>query len=679
MSTESSGRAGGPLEGLRVVEFAGLGPAPFAAMMLGDAGAEVLRIGRPGEPPTATRITERGRTAVELDLKQPAGRDRALELTAGADVLLEGFRPSVMERLGLGPAECCGLNPRLVYARMSGWGRTGPLAARAGHDINYLALSGALHSNARRHGPPMPPLNLVGDYGGGGMLMAFGVMAALFERASSGRGQVVDAAMLDGVNLLMCGVWSRVAAGRWHHEPGTNDIDTGAPNYNVYETSDGRYMAVGAVEKVFWKRAVAGLGLEPAELPDVSDETAWPYLRSVLADEFRKRPQSEWVAAFGEVDACVTPVLNLREAASDPHVQARGLMPTIGGVTHPAPAPTYSRSAVVAPLARDRAASDTPSGWHRGGRPPQPPGRQTPGEPEAGSRRANAFDAAQSVGGWTTLARNLGFTESPLWTADQRLIVASVSRGRLYEVFADGRPPTTVVETGGGPNGLSEDRHGTIWIAQNGGTAMPSRSSLPATPSLQALEAPTGAVRTFLEEPFSAPSDCTIGPDDRLWLTDPRDHHVDEQAQPGRIWAVDRETGAAELIADDVYFPNGIAFGPDDRLYVAESARGRILRYSRASDGWIRDRWTAELPSCVPDGVAVDPLGCVWVAGSVSDSILRISPGGRVLDEIPVFAGTLPTSICFVGADLQTLVVTAAGGGRVLAMPVPRLAGRAAA
>ncbi|GAA5165344.1 MULTISPECIES: CaiB/BaiF CoA transferase family protein [Amycolatopsis] len=327
-----------PLHGLRVVEFAGLGPAPFAAMMLADFGAEVVRIERPGAGP-AGGIVERGRHTVHLDLKSEPGRARAKELVASADVLLEGFRPGVMERLGLGPDVCLQLNPELVYGRMTGWGQTGPRADQAGHDINYLALTGALRSIARRGQAPVPPLNLVGDYGGGGMLLAFGVLAAL----RGGGGQVVDAAMVDGVSLLMSGVWNRAAVGRWSPEPGTNDIDTGAPFYDVYETADGEYMAVGSIEPQFYERLVRGLGLDPAQLPEQGDRSSWPATKKLFAEVFATRTRAEWTAVFEPLDACVTPVLSMAEAAADAHLTARGTLRTAGGRVEPAPAPRLSR------------------------------------------------------------------------------------------------------------------------------------------------------------------------------------------------------------------------------------------------------------------------------------------------------------------------------------------------
>ncbi|PXY23300.1 carnitine dehydratase [Prauserella coralliicola] len=331
----------GPLNGLRVVEFAGLGPAPFAAMLLADAGAEVVRIDRPGSD-RAGGILDRGRRTLHLDLKSDDGLARARELITSADVLVEGFRPGVMERLGLGPRACVELNPRLVYGRMTGWGQDGPLADKAGHDINYLAVTGALRSIARRGQAPVPPLNLVGDYGGGGMLLAFGLLAALRERDATGRGQVVDAAMIDGVSLLMSGIWQRVADGRWQPEPGTNDIDTGAPFYDVYETADGEYLAVGSMEPQFYERLVRALGLDPAQLPDQWDRESWPAIKKLFAEIFADRTRAEWAAVFEPLDACVTPVLSMTEAAADAHLAARSTLRVCGNRVEPAPAPRIS-------------------------------------------------------------------------------------------------------------------------------------------------------------------------------------------------------------------------------------------------------------------------------------------------------------------------------------------------
>jgi len=333
----------GPLRGLRVVEIAALGSAPFAAMMLADAGAEVLRINRPGQTTDDAGILGRGRTTLSLDLKDPCERDRALDAIDRADVLIEGFRPGVMERLGLGPDTCLGRNPALIYARMTGWGQDGPLADTAGHDLNYLALTGALRSIARQGEVPVPPLNLVGDYGGGGMLLVTGILAALYERVSSNVGQVVDAAMIDGTSLLMSGIWNRKATGNWSSEPGTNSIDSGAHFYNVYRTSDDAFMAVGSIEPQFYQRLLLGLGLADADLPAQQDRAQWPAMKDRFASIFRTKTREEWTVVFAELDACVSPVLTLDEAVTDPHMQFRNTL-IRGERVEPAPAPRYSRT-----------------------------------------------------------------------------------------------------------------------------------------------------------------------------------------------------------------------------------------------------------------------------------------------------------------------------------------------
>ncbi|HYH35420.1 MAG TPA: CaiB/BaiF CoA-transferase family protein [Nocardioides sp.] len=343
MSTPHREPADGPLAGVKVVEFAGLGPGPFAAMVLADAGADVIRIDRPTGPVDGGTLL-RGRPWLGLDLKAPDGLRTARELVHRADVLVEGFRPGVMERLGLGPQDCQEANPGLVYGRMTGWGQDGPRAREAGHDINYLALTGALRSIARRGQAPVPPLNLVGDYGGGGMVLAFGIVTALLERRRSGRGQVVDAAMVDGVSLLMTGIWSRAAQGRWSGEPGTNDIDTGAPFYDVYATADGEYMAVGSIEPQFWARLLQGLGIDPTALPGQWDRDRWPRTKQVIAAAFATRTRAEWTEVFASLDACVTPVLSLAEAPADAHLRSRGTLEQRPGGPEPAAAPRLDRT-----------------------------------------------------------------------------------------------------------------------------------------------------------------------------------------------------------------------------------------------------------------------------------------------------------------------------------------------
>ncbi|MEU1275534.1 CaiB/BaiF CoA-transferase family protein [Streptomyces sp. NPDC005799] len=332
----------GPLTGLRVVELAGIGPGPHAAMVLADLGADVVRVERPG---TAERdALLRGRRSVHADLKTEHGLDLVRRLVGKADVLVEGYRPGVAERLGIGPDDCLALNPRLVYGRMTGWGQDGPLASRAGHDLNYIALTGALHAIGRPGERPVPPLNLVGDFGGGSMLLLTGILAALWERERSGQGQVVDAAMVDGVSLLLQMVWAMRAQENWSDTRGTNILDGGAPYYDTYECSDGRYVAVGAIEPQFYAQLLSGLGLDPAELPDQTDRVGWPTLRSRIAESFHTGPRDHWVKVFADTDACVTPVLTFEEARRHPHLTARGTLTELDGVPQPAPAPRFSRT-----------------------------------------------------------------------------------------------------------------------------------------------------------------------------------------------------------------------------------------------------------------------------------------------------------------------------------------------
>jgi alpha-methylacyl-CoA racemase len=335
----------GPLVGIRVIELAGIGPAPFCAMMLADLGADVLRIDRPQASPSANpqlALLNRGRRSVLLDLKNPIAVDALLRLVDSADVLIEGLRPGVTERLGVGPDECVARNPRLVYARMTGWGQHGPLAATAGHDIGYLARTGALHALGHAGGPPQFPANLLGDFGGGGMLVAFGICAALIERARSGRGQVIDAAIVDGVASLLAMPWMMAAQGRWRDERGVNLLDGGAPWYDVYQGADGGWLAVGALEPQFYAALLAGLEL--TDVPDRDDPANWPHLRTTFTTRFRQRTRDQWVAVFAGTDACVEPVLSLDEARRDAHLVARETYVAPGGLTQPAPAPRFSRT-----------------------------------------------------------------------------------------------------------------------------------------------------------------------------------------------------------------------------------------------------------------------------------------------------------------------------------------------
>jgi alpha-methylacyl-CoA racemase len=356
---------GGPLAGLRVLELAGIGPGPHAAMILADLGADVVRIDRPvpGEAPVpnapALDYLLRGRRSVALDLKAPADRDRMFALVGAADVLLEGYRPGVTERLGIGPDECLAANPRLIYARMTGWGQDGPFAHTAGHDLNYISLTGALHAMGRPGERPAPPLNLVGDFGGGSMLVLVGILAALWERARSGQGQVVDAAMVDGVTLLSQMFWAFRPSGAWLDERGVNLLDGGAPNYDTYECADGRYVAVGALESKFWRAVLTGLGLDPDEIPDRNDPANWPDIRKRLTAVFASKSRDEWAAVFTGTDACVTPVLDWSEASAHPHVAARGTIIELDGVEQAAPAPRFSRTPLPTPKPPPRTGEHT--------------------------------------------------------------------------------------------------------------------------------------------------------------------------------------------------------------------------------------------------------------------------------------------------------------------------------
>ena len=348
------GTGAGPLHGLRVVELAGIGPGPHAAMILADLGADVVRIDRPSGAlalgdPDGPDPTLRGRRRVAADLKDPEGRETVLRLVERGDVLLEGYRPGVAERLGVGPADCHARNPRLVYGRITGWGQDGPMAGQAGHDINYLSLTGALHAIGRAGGRPTPPLNLVADLGGGSMLLLVGVLAALWEVRSSGRGQVVDAAMVDGASLLMQMVWAFRAQGHWSDEREANLLDGGTPHYDTYTCADGRHVAVGPLEARFYARFLDGLGLDPADLPDRDDPAAWPALRARFTTAFAGRPRDEWVAVFDGTEACVTPVLALGEVAGHPQIAARGTIVAPDGVPQAAPAPRFSRTPPTLP------------------------------------------------------------------------------------------------------------------------------------------------------------------------------------------------------------------------------------------------------------------------------------------------------------------------------------------
>lgn len=358
----------GPLTGLRAIELAGIGPGPHAAMVLADLGAEVVRVERPadgGEQPREQLL--RNRRVVAADLKDPGERDRVLDLIERADVLLEGFRPGTAERLGLGPDTCLERNPRLVYGRMTGWGQDGPLARRAGHDINYISLTGALHAIGRAGQRPVPPLNLVGDFGGGSMFLVTGILAALWERDRSGAGQVVDAAMVDGASVLTQMMWSLRGIGGWSDERGSNMLDGAAPYYDTYECADGRFVAVGALEPGFYAQLLDGLGLADADLPDRDDPENWPALRERFSAAFASRTRDEWARVFADTDACVTPVLAFGEASAHSHLAARGTVIERDGVEQAAPAPRFSRTAPGTPASPPDSTEDLDTvlaRWH---------------------------------------------------------------------------------------------------------------------------------------------------------------------------------------------------------------------------------------------------------------------------------------------------------------------------
>lgn len=341
----------GPLAGFRIIEMAGIGPAPFAATLLADMGAEVIRLDRqeatdlglPGREPKFD-VLHRGRRSLALDVKAAAGRDVVRKLAAKADALIEGFRPGVMERLGLGPDQLLAVNPRLVYGRMTGFGQDGPMAQSAGHDINYIALAGVLHAIGRKGAAPVPPLNLVGDFGGGGMFLAFGVLCGLLEAQKSGKGQVVDAAMVDGAAYLLAGIYGLYSQGAWKDERGVNFVDTGAPWYDVYQTKDGKWLSVGAIEQRFYAELIDKLGLAAAGLPKQHDRRGWPVLRERFAAAIAARTREEWERIFAGSDACVAPVLAMSEVEHHPHNVARATFVRRDGVLQPGPAPRFSRT-----------------------------------------------------------------------------------------------------------------------------------------------------------------------------------------------------------------------------------------------------------------------------------------------------------------------------------------------
>jgi alpha-methylacyl-CoA racemase len=345
----------GPLQGLRVLELTGLGPVPFAAMVLADLGADVLRIERTGIPVLPPgevdrrMVLTRGRPVVGVNLKEEQGIELVLRLLERSDILIEGFRPGVLERLGLGPDVCLARNPRLVFGRITGYGREGALAQEAGHDINYLSVAGVLDPIGRYGEPPVPPLNIVGDFGGGAMPLVIGVLAALMERERSGQGQVVDAAIVDGAALLATMVYEMRAHGQWSDERGTNLLDGGAPQYGAYETADGTYLSVGALEEQFYQTFMHGLGFADAEIPPRDDRSRWAEMKVKVAAVLRTKPRDEWLAVFHGIDACVTPVLSLADAPGHEHNAARGAFVDVGGIVEPGPVPRFSRSATAVP------------------------------------------------------------------------------------------------------------------------------------------------------------------------------------------------------------------------------------------------------------------------------------------------------------------------------------------
>ncbi len=338
----------GPLNGVRIIEIAGLGPAPFCGMLLADMGAEVIRVERPGGGMFAGNpdydYLNRGKRCIAVNLKSPEGIDVVLKLAETADGMVEGFRPGVVDKLGVGPDAVRARNPRLVYGHMTGWGQDGPWSKMAGHDINYIAITGALAAIGKKDSAPVPPLALVGDFGGGGLMLAFGMVCALMEAKTSGQGQVVDAAMIDGVSLLMSSFFGAQQAGFWNEERGSNMLDSGTPFYDTYPYADGEYISVGAIEPQFYSQLLEGLGLSDRELPDQNDMSQWPQLKEIFSEVIRLKSRDQWTEIFDGKDACVTPVLKMSEVAAHPQIKARGTMVDIDGIMHPGPAPRFSRT-----------------------------------------------------------------------------------------------------------------------------------------------------------------------------------------------------------------------------------------------------------------------------------------------------------------------------------------------
>lgn len=367
----------GPLAGVRALVLAGMGPVPYVSMLLADMGADVVRVVRP--PNRSARalsqtdglteevdVVNRGVHAVAVDLKDPAGRESVLRLAASADIFIEGYRPGVTERLGLGPDDVMARNERLVYVRLTGYGQTGPRSRDAGHDINYVAQSGALHAMARSDSAPRPPINLLGDYAAGGAMGAYGIACALVSAARTGRGQVIDAAMVDGVAALTAKLQGLRAAGLYSDDPGTNFLDSGAPFYDTYRCADGGYIAVGALEPDFYREFTSRLGPDTADWPEQNDRESWPHLRKLIGDAVERRTRDEWEKVFAGTDACVTPVLTFDEAAVDSHNIQRGVYRTVGGVLHPMPAPRFSGTPArepATPRVGTIATADVASRW----------------------------------------------------------------------------------------------------------------------------------------------------------------------------------------------------------------------------------------------------------------------------------------------------------------------------
>jgi alpha-methylacyl-CoA racemase len=338
----------GPLEGIKILEVGGIGPVPFCAQMLSDMGADIVRVERPGQPRGMVEpkydVWHRGRRSIVIDLKKAEGVEALLKLVERAEILLEGFRPGVMEKLGLGPDACLKRNPKLIYGRMTGWGQEGPLAQAAGHDINYIALSGALHAIGRPGENPVPPLNLLGDLGGGGMFLAFGVVCALLESKKSGKGQVVDAAMVDGSAILMGFFYGAWAAGFWTSERGTNLLDTGAHFYDTYETADGKWISVGSIEPQFYRLLLKHAGIDDPDFENQLDRSRWPEFKEKIAAIFKKKTRAQWCEIMEGTDVCFAPVLSFEEAINHPHNIARRTFIQVDGVTQPSPAPRFSRT-----------------------------------------------------------------------------------------------------------------------------------------------------------------------------------------------------------------------------------------------------------------------------------------------------------------------------------------------